>query len=226
MKKFAIIVASGTGSRMRSEIPKQFLLLDGKPVLVHTINKFLKIADIQIFVALSDGGFSFWEETCAHFFEENSERIKLVKGGEARFHSVKNALETISDSEALVAVHDGVRPFVTTEIILESFKTASDFGSAVCSVSSKDSVRVIDGKTNKAIDRNTVKLVQTPQTFKLNILKKSYQTAFSDFFTDDASVVENAGFPIHLTEGSYENIKITTPDDLVLGTQLLEQLGK
>lgn len=221
--KIAIIVASGSGNRMKSEVPKQFLSIGGVPILVRTVNKFLSIKACNVIVALSKDGFELWKSYCSKHFMDN-ERVRLVQGGETRFQSVKNAISSIEVEDGIVAIHDGVRPFVSPEIISQSFLLAEKSGSAITCVDSKDSVRVVDkyGK-NKSLNRNTVKLIQTPQTFRLPLLKKAFETEFQDSFTDDASVVEASGECIYLMEGTYTNIKITTPEDLALGEIILKE---
>lgn len=208
MKKYAIIVAGGSGSRMRSNLPKQFIEIGGLPVLMHTLIRFKEaFADVNLILVLPENQFDFWEELCQkHRF---TVLHQLIKGGNSRFQSGKNGLAVI-DADGIVAVHDGVRPFVSTDIIRESFEVAQEKGTAVVSVASKDSVRL----NGQAIDRQTVRLIQTPQTFQVSIIKKAFETEELSTFTDDASVVEFAGFEINLIEGSYENIKITTPEDL------------
>ncbi len=222
-RKIAIIVASGTGSRMGGQIPKQFLPLKGKPVLVHTLEKFLDISDCEIILALSEEGLGYWEPIAREYLTDGS--ITLVTGGETRFHSVKNALRAIEgDGDALVAIHDGVRPFISLNILLNSFVAAERFGAAVTYIDSKDSVRLAEEGKNRALDRRTVKLIQTPQTFRLSVLREAFDVPYDEHFTDDASVVENSGQAIHLIEGSYANIKITTPEDLALGEIILNKL--
>ena len=219
MKKYAIIVAGGSGSRMKSDLPKQFIDIGGLPILMHTLKKFKEAdADIELILVLPESQFKFWKELC----EIHSEFMKtiphqLVAGGNSRFQSGKNGLDVI-DNEGLVAIHDGVRPFVSSDIIKESFRIAQEKGTAVTSVPSKDSVRV----NGQAIDRATVRLIQTPQTFQISLIKRSFETEELGTFTDDASVAEHAGFEINLIEGSYENIKITTPDDLLWAEVLLK----
>jgi len=221
LRKIAIIVASGTGSRMGGEVPKQFLPLKGKPVLVHTLEKFLSIGGCEVFLALSEDGLAAWEPIAREYLPDAP--LILVKGGETRFHSVKNALAAIEEEgDALVAIHDGVRPFVTLNILLNSFVAAESFGAVVACVDSKDSVRITGDEGNHALNRNRVKLIQTPQTFRLSVLREAFKVAYDERFTDDASVVENSGHPIHLIEGSYSNIKLTTPEDLALGELILE----
>lgn len=220
-QKYAIIVAGGSGSRMKSSIPKQFLPLGNKPILVHTVEKFLNINNLSIILALPADAITFWQKNCTLHFSDLS-RIKVVEGGKTRFQSVKNALFSIEENVGLVAVHDGVRPFVTTEIIEKSFEMASQNSSAVVCVDSKDSVRLLDQSGNRAIDRKNIKLIQTPQTFDLEILKKAYEVEDNNVFTDDASVVEHFGKTIHLMEGDYKNIKITSPEDLEIAEIFLK----
>ncbi|GAB3717622.1 2-C-methyl-D-erythritol 4-phosphate cytidylyltransferase [Spirosoma flavus] len=211
---FAIIVAGGSGSRMKSDVPKQFLKLGNKPILQHTLERFLDVLPAsQIRLVLPSREVAQWEKLCEeHQFKTD---IQIVAGGTSRFQSVRNGLAAISADEGLVAVHDGVRPFVTTSIIHTSFVTAIRTGSAVTCVPVKDSVRVVDSEGHsQAVDRNRYRLIQTPQTFQLSLFRKAFQTEEQPFFTDCASVMEYAGFAITLIEGAYENIKITTPDDL------------
>lgn len=223
---FAIIVAGGSGSRMKSDVPKQFLRLNGKPILQHTIERFLavqgvgfhpesteKSTSLQLILVLPARDLLTWEGLCEqHDFHPT---IQLVAGGSTRFQSVRNGLNAIDASAGLVAVHDGVRPFVSPDIIRTSFETAALTGSAVTCVPVKDSVRVVgaDGDS-QAVDRSQYRLVQTPQTFELNSFRQAFQADEQPFFTDCASVMEYAGYPITLINGSYENIKITTPEDL------------
>jgi 2-C-methyl-D-erythritol 4-phosphate cytidylyltransferase len=214
--KYAIIVAGGSGSRMQSAIPKQFLHLGDKPILVHTIEKFLQIPYIQIVLALPADALEYWEKVGSIFFDDLSQ-IRTVEGGKTRFQSVKNALFSIEQNAGLVAVHDGVRPFISSSIIQKSFEVAAQKKSAVVCVDSKDSVRLLDGNDNKSVDRKNVKLIQTPQTFDLELLKKAYQVDDNVLFTDDASVVEHFGQKIFLIDGDYKNIKITSPEDMEIG---------
>ncbi|RYF73855.1 MAG: 2-C-methyl-D-erythritol 4-phosphate cytidylyltransferase [Cytophagaceae bacterium] len=215
---FAIIVAGGSGSRMKADIAKQFLLLKGKPILQHTIEQFLAYSpDIPIRLVLPERDLEIWESLCVthQFFPAN---VITIIGGATRFQSVRNGLASIpteADETGLVAVHDGVRPYVTPATIAVSFATASHKGSAVTCVPAKDSVRLLssDG-SSKAIDRAQVRLIQTPQTFRLDWFRQAFSGPEQAHFTDCASVLEFAGYPISLIEGDYENIKITTPDDL------------
>ena len=219
-RKYAIIVAGGSGSRMKSELPKQFIDIGGLPILMHTLKKFKDAdADIELILILPESQFEFWQELCEkHRNVMQKLPHQLVAGGESRFQSGKNGLQAI-DNDGLVAIHDGVRPFVSAEIIKESFKIAQEKGTAVVSVPSKDSVRV----NGQAIDRATIRLIQTPQTFQVSLIKKAFETEELAPFTDDASVAEHAGFAINLIEGSYENIKITTPEDLLWAEVFLKR---
>jgi 2-C-methyl-D-erythritol 4-phosphate cytidylyltransferase len=219
-EKYAIIVAGGSGSRMKSEIPKQFLLLGGIPILVRTLQTFLSIENLHVILVLPQDSIAYWQNIKGDYFTE-IHKIITVKGGNTRFQSVRNGLNSISDQEGLVAVHDGVRPFISKEIIENSFLVAGQKGSAVVAVDSKDSVRLLENEKNRAVDRNTVKLIQTPQTFDLGLLKKAFLTDEKPFFTDDASVVEYFGHEIFLVEGDYRNIKITTPEDILIGETFL-----
>lgn len=214
--KYAIIVAGGSGSRMKSDIPKQFIEVRGIPILLHTLKRFKEAdASIELVLVLPETQFEYWQ-LLLNKHEALAKEVPhtLVKGGNSRFQSGKNGLAAIGN-DGLVAIHDGVRPFVSTTIILESFEVAQQKGTAVVSVPSKDSVRLIDETSNTAVDRSTVRLIQTPQTFLVSVIKKAFETEELSTFTDDASVAEAAGFTIHLIEGSYENIKITTPEDLL-----------
>lgn len=211
---FAIIVAGGSGSRMKTDVPKQFLLLGNKPILQHTIEQFLAVIPAaQIILVLPARDLSTWTSLCeAHHFYP---AIQIVTGGSSRFQSVRNGLAAITSPAGIVAVHDGVRPFISPDIIRASYDTAAQTGSAVTCVPVKDSVRVVDQDgRSKAVDRTLYRLVQTPQTFRLDLFRQAFATDEQVFFTDCASVVEHAGFQVTLIDGSYENIKITTPDDL------------
>lgn len=212
--RFAIVVAGGSGSRMKSHTPKQFLLLRGKPILQHTLEQFMAVSPgLQIILVLPARDRLTWATLCEqHDFYPP---IQTVDGGATRFQSVRNGLTAIRAADGLVAVHDGVRPFVSPEIIQNSYATAARAGSAVTCVPVKDSVRVVgDDGVSQAVDRSRYRLVQTPQTFRLDWFRQAFAVDEQAHFTDCASVMEYAGFPITLIEGSYENIKITTPEDL------------
>lgn len=225
MTHYALIVAGGSGSRMGSAVPKQFLDLGGKPVLVHTLEKFLAYSpEIRLVLVLPEADFDRWN-SIKRFLHSITPSLPhpvlVVPGGATRFQSVRNGLGVLS-GEGLVAIHDAVRPLVSVEVIRRSFEAAAQFGSGVVTVPAKDSIRqVSENGSSVALDRATLRLVQTPQTFRVSLIKKAFEQAESPRFTDDASVAEAAGFPIHLVEGSYENLKITTPDDLVVAEALL-----
>ncbi len=208
-----IIVAGGKGLRMKSEIPKQFLELNGKPVLMHTIKAFIDFdPEINIVLVLPEEQFSYWESLCrGHDFHPKYSR---VAGGSTRFESVKNGLAIAPDT-GLIGVHDGVRPFIRRETIERIFQAAAQKGNAIPAIAPSESIRIETDHENHVVDRATVRLIQTPQVFDAQLLKEAYNTSYRDGFTDDASVFEQAGHKIHLVEGQSGNIKITTPDDLI-----------
>ena len=222
-EKFAIIVAGGSGSRMKSEAPKQFLPLAGKPILLHTVEKFLQIPDIQLIIVLPKNDIEYWHKI-AHsnsIVQKNTDSLIIVVGGDTRFQSVKNGLSQIK-CDGLVAVHDGVRPLVNLEIIQNSYLVAEKHGTAVASVWVKDSVREVNSNgENLALDRTKLKLIQTPQTFRIGLIKKAFEVEEQSFFTDCASVLEYSGEKITLIDGAYENIKITTPEDMIVAEAVL-----
>ncbi len=227
MKKIAIIVAGGTGQRMNMSIPKQFLLLQNKPILFHTMAAFkAAIPDIELIVVLPENQFETWRELGSTYPEIYSQTPhKLVAGGETRFHSSLAGIQAIdSQTSCFVAIHDGVRPLIAHQTIQNAFKEAEIHGNAVVAVPSKDSVRMWDVNQNtfKAVNRTDIRIIQTPQIFTLDSLNKAFSNGYSPHFTDDASVVEAIGETIHLVEGTYANIKITTPEDLALAEILKE----
>lgn len=213
MHKFAVIVAGGSGTRMSSEVPKQFLTLAGKPILMRTIETFC-FDDIQIVVVLPENECSQWEELCREY--DFKVPHSVIAGGNERFHSVKNGLASITQDQGLVAIHDGVRPLVTREVIKRAYTHAEKEGSAIASVPLKNSLRKINGSENMAVNRNAYRLIQTPQTFQLALIRQAFDTDYRSAFTDDASVLEHSGQDIHLIDGDYRNIKITTPEDLLV----------
>ncbi|KQS24911.1 2-C-methyl-D-erythritol 4-phosphate cytidylyltransferase [Dyadobacter sp. Leaf189] len=225
MQEFAVLVAGGSGSRMKSDVPKQFLVVNGLPVLMHTILAFRAYSDnLHIILVLPETQFAFWQNLCAEY--RFNEKYFLVAGGNTRFHSVQNGLKSIGSGHGLVAVHDGVRPVISKDIIAAGFHTAREFGSAVTSVPLKESIRTIEpGIGNKALDRTHYRLVQTPQTFRLDWMSDAFSTEYQETFTDCASVLESKGYPIQLIDGAYENIKITTPEDLRWAETYLRQLS-
>jgi 2-C-methyl-D-erythritol 4-phosphate cytidylyltransferase len=227
-KYFAIIVAGGSGTRMSSNAPKQFLMLADKPILIHTIEDFLTAIDgIQIILVLPSNHVSYWQALAKQYLPDAN--IIIVIGGTSRFESVNNGLNAIETNHGLVAVHDGVRPLVNETIIKESFTQAKLYGNAIVAVDLKDSIREVTAEGNNSRNRANYKLVQTPQTFQLSILKDAYKNGLNldtSLFTDDASVIEANGEKINLINGSYENIKITTPEDLIIAEAILSYRSK
>jgi 2-C-methyl-D-erythritol 4-phosphate cytidylyltransferase len=223
MPNYAIIVAGGKGERMGQHIPKQFLELAGKPILMHTIEKFYNtFPELKIILALPENQFDYWEEFCYKYgFTKIPHQI--VAGGKTRFDSVKNALKLVAEN-GIVAIHDGVRPLVSATTIKNCFEQAELNGTAIPIVDVVDSLRFVSKQenTNKAVARSCYKSVQTPQCFTSEIILKAYQQAFDETFTDDASVVEKLGYQINLVEGNIENIKITTVIDIALAEILLK----
>lgn len=220
-KFYAIIVAGGSGTRMQAAVPKQFLLLAGKPVLMHTIEAFSSsTANPAIILVLPADYHSYWKDLCTkHNFKVPHQ---LITGGETRFHSVKNGLDLIPDTyDAVIAVHDAVRPLISREIIENTYQYAAEHGNAVTAVKSRDSVRLMEGENSRSLVRDDVYLVQTPQTFQSAQIKNAYKQAYDTKFTDDASVVEETGAKINLFEGSHQNIKITFPEDIAIAEAIL-----
>ncbi len=219
MKKIAVIVAGGNGSRMNATLPKQFLLLNGKPLLYYTINTFLKaFDDLEIILVLPEEYIAAGQEIIDAFFDYK--RIKITIGGRTRFHSVQNGLNLIND-ECIVFVHDGVRCLLSNDLVQRCYETALEFGSAIPVINPKDSVRITIEQSSETVDRATVKLVQTPQTFHSKILLHAFKIDYKDKFTDEATVVEAFGLKVHLIEGEEHNIKITKPVDILIAEQLL-----
>ncbi len=219
MKRIGIVVAGGSGQRMGAQIPKQFIDLNGVPILVRTLNKFIASSANQLVLVLPENQLSNWQKI-KEYIGFNAP-LTVVIGGNTRFESVKNALNALSDEEAIVAIHDGVRPFISTQQINRSFEEAEMHGSAVNSIQLKDSIRLVINDSSQAKDRSQYRLTQTPQTFTLPKLKAAYQAIQNGaVFTDDASVWEHAGYPLHLIEGEELNFKITTPEDLRLAESL------
>jgi 2-C-methyl-D-erythritol 4-phosphate cytidylyltransferase len=220
VNKSVIIVAGGSGTRMKASVPKQFLLIDGRPILMHTIEKFqAALPELSLIVVLPVEHLITWKALCdEHRFEVPHQ---VVSGGETRFHSVKNGLSVVKGG--LVAVHDGVRPLVSKETIHRCFEEASRAGAAIPVVPSSESVRIVANFSSKALDRSTIRMVQTPQCFRYEWVKEAFEQDYRESFTDCASVVEAAGFSVSLVEGNPENIKITHPADLALASWVLSQ---
>lgn len=216
---YIIIVAGGKGLRMGGDIPKQFLPIGGKPVLMRTLERFHEYSkDLQIILVLPQAQQSYWQQLCEEY--NFNVEIRLAAGGETRFHSVQNGLSLIpDDAEGVVGVHDGVRPFVSVEVIKNCFETARTRQAAIPVTPVIETLRHIP--TQKNVLRSDYCLVQTPQCFDIQLLKAANKQPYSDSFTDDASVVEAYGHEVTMVDGNRENIKITTPFDLQLAETLL-----
>ena len=226
MKTIAIIVAGGSGTRFGAQVPKQFLELGGKPILMRTVEAFEKaLADgeHEIVVTLPADQIGVWQDLCERYGLVVPHRV--VPGGETRWHSVKNALDSIDDPAGVdvITVHDGVRPLASVEMIQRTLDTARRCGSAIPVVMLNDSVRQVDGEGSHALDRSSLRAVQTPQAFKAHLLLEAYRQPYDPSFTDDASVVERAGHAVTLVEGEPTNLKITRPMDLALAEYLLNR---
>ena len=221
LKYYAIIVGGGSGSRMQSDVPKQFMLLNGKPILMHTIESFY-YSDFkpEIILVLNVDFITYWEQLCEkyNFLIPHT----LIKGGLQRFHSVKNGIKAIKE-DSVIAIHDAVRPLASNELICRSFKEAEESGNAIVAIKSKDSVRQQKGNTSLSLNRDEIYLIQTPQTFQFELLNTAYKQEYSNEFTDDASVVERTGITLNLIEGESKNLKITFPEDLSLAEFYLSQ---
>ncbi len=213
-------MAGGSGTRMGADIPKQFLNIAGKPVLMHTLEKFLSFdASIQIVLVLPFQHIETWNRLCGeHRFIIPH---RLAMGGNERFISVKNGLVKISD-HGLTAIHDGVRPLVSEQVIGNCFRAAAECGGAIPVISPGESLRKLEGDISIPVDRKMYRLVQTPQVFKTSFIKKAYDREYESRFTDDATVFEAAGYTVRMVEGNPENIKITHPQDLMLANYLLK----
>lgn len=219
-QKYVIIVAGGSGKRMGSDLPKQFIEVAGKPILMHTIEQFYRYASsITIILVLPEDQHNYWNELLIKYNFNISHTV--VCGGKERFHSVKNGMTKCSE-QGLIAVHDGVRPLVSQSTIRQCFAAASKQKAVVPAIPANESIRkVVDGK-NTALDRSQYYMIQTPQVFNSKLLYKAYEQDFSPLFTDDASVVEAMGQTVTLVEGNAENIKITRPMDLKIAEVLLK----
>ncbi len=223
MKEFVIIVAGGSGSRMQSTTPKQFLLLAKKPILMHTIDAFRKYSNtISIILVLPKYAINIWNELCAKYSFSNT--LTIVEGGDTRYNSVKNGLKSIINEDSLVAIHDGVRPLVDVDIIGNSFRLAQIHGSAIAAMPLKESLVSIDNDRVQSIDRTKYRSIQTPQTFQTRLIKAAYKAIKEDLtITDDATVAQKYGLEIVLFNGSYANIKVTTPEDMLVAEALLDK---
>lgn len=222
MKKYAVIVAGGTGQRFGAQVPKQFLPLKGLPILMHTINVFFDFDNaIELIVTLPVNYFEMWESLCKEY--KFKVLHKTVAGGETRFHSVKNGLNEIDDNNSVVAIHDAIRPLVNDDTLLRCFETARHSGNAIPVIPFFDSIRELKGEISVPVNRDSFVLVQTPQVFKTEAIKTAYQQKYSSEFTDDASVFEKAGNKIILVEGNNENIKITSRSDMLIAEALFRK---
>ena len=221
MKRYALIVAGGTGSRMNSSIAKQFIELNGKPILMRTIDNFFRFdSSLSIILVLPKEQLYFWQILCEkHHF---SVKHQVVAGGETRFQSVKNGLSLISE-EGIVAIHDGVRPLVSHATISRCFDTAGKWGNAVPCLTVYETVRNINNDSSTQLDRSLLRFIQTPQVFSSVLIKQAFEQPYDEIFTDDASVLEKTGEKIQLVEGNRENIKITDPLDLIIAEAFLKQ---
>ena len=214
-QKHAILVAGGSGKRMESSTPKQFIELKGKPILIHSILAFLRFDScIKITFVLTEYHIPVWYTLCKkHNFKVY---LDFVKGGLERFHSVKNGLNSIGEDGGVVAIHDGVRPLVSVETLARCYDGAENKGNAIPVIDIHETIRKINGNISQTVSRENYKLVQTPQCFDVRIIKTAFEQAYHPNFTDDASVAEANGATINLVEGNRENIKITTPSDLLI----------
>lgn len=224
MQKIAIITAGGSGTRMGSLLPKQFLTLNDKPILWYTLRAFIEaFHDISIILVLPKDYINAGEKLVEDMHIQ--EQTTLVIGGETRFHSVQNGIQQVKDP-AVVFVHDGVRCLITPNLIQRCFEQAIEKGSAIPAVTCTDSVRILNNHSHEAINRDHVKIIQTPQTFLSSILIPAFNLPYHEYFTDEATVVEAFGEPVYLIEGEYANLKITRPTDLLLANAILEERNK
>lgn len=221
MQKYAVIVAGGTGKRMGNIVPKQFLLLKDKPVLWYTLDTFLRAYDdIEIILVLPEQHIEKGKSIAAGFPEGN--QIKIVTGGDTRFHSVQCGLKEVKQN-SVVFVHDAVRCLVSVPLIQRCYKQTIEKGSAIPAVAATDSIRIINGAHHTITDRQQVRIIQTPQTFLSEIILSAFEKEYNESFTDEATVVESNGTKVFLTEGEYENIKITRPVDMMIAERILEE---
>ncbi len=221
MNKYAVIVAGGIGHRMGTQVPKQFLHLQGKCLLWHTLTAFLKAYnDLQIIFVLPQENLSEGESIIKDL--NAKERINLTSGGSTRFHSVQNGLALIKEP-SVIFIHDGVRCLISQDLIHRCYEQALAMGSAIPAVAATDSIRIVDETYHSVANRNNIRIIQTPQTFLSSIILPAYQTTYQEAFTDEATVVEAAGQKIFLINGDYENIKITRPVDLLIAESILTE---
>ena len=220
MNEYVIIVAGGSGSRMNSNVPKQYMKIIDAPVIIHTIQKFYNYnPSIQVICCVHKDYISDVNELLNQFFPKK--KWTVTEGGETRFHSVKNGLNKVKDNHSIVAIHDAARPLVSVATIQKAMESAKKFGSGIPVVSVHESIRFVDTNKSKAVNRNDYKIVQTPQCFKNILIQQAFLGHYNDAFTDDATVFEFAGNEVKLTEGNPENIKITLPNDLIVAEYFL-----
>ncbi len=221
-QKHVIIVAGGTGVRMNHEVPKQFIKIDGKPIITYAIEKFLSYdVSINVILVCHADYLKHLNALLSEYFPKNN--FKVTNGGATRFQSVKNGLNLIKDTNGMVAIHDAARPFVSIATIKNCFETAAQKGNAIPFIPLNESLRHVENEKNNWVDRNDFKIIQTPQCFKIDLIKKAFEQDYNSAFTDDATVLEQTGVVINLVEGNSENIKITTPTDLKMAESLLSK---
>lgn len=223
MKLFAVIVAGGSGIRMGTGVPKQFLELGGRPILMHTIERFFAFdGTMEIVAVLPESQLEYWTFLQGKYAFQVPHTF--VSGGSSRFYSVRKGLERVGET-GLVAIHDGVRPLVSSATIKRCFESAAKYGNGVPVISPADSLRMLTGDRSVPVDRHSIKIIQTPQVFSVSLIKKAYLMDYNPDFTDDATVLEQSGETIHLVEGNRENIKITNPEDLIISEALLPAIS-
>lgn len=220
MNRYLIVVAGGKGSRMKSDLPKQYHELAGKPVIIHALTRFLEFDPLMDVVVCVHPSYKLQLENLLKKYLPEFQNIRITAGGETRFQSVKNGLLLLPDAPGVVGVHDAARPFVSLETIRLCYETAAQKGNAVPCMPVQESLRKISNNINHAVNRNEYRSIQTPQCFQIEKLKKAFEQEYSQIFTDDATVFEHSGESIHLVEGNVENIKITTPLDMLLASSI------
>jgi 2-C-methyl-D-erythritol 4-phosphate cytidylyltransferase len=223
-EKYAVIVAGGKGLRMGNALPKQFLPLLGKPILYYTINAFLEaFADIKVILVLPAEQISY-AQMILGFFPAGMD-IQITAGGETRFHSVQNGLKLVGEN-SVVFIHDGVRPLVSPAIIRRCYTQALEKGSAIPAIVVKDSMRMLTDVGNIAVDRDNLRIIQTPQTFLSEVILPAFRREYDPIFTDEATVAEAAGNKVYLVEGDGTNIKVTTPEDILIAEALMNNVNR
>jgi len=220
VKKYAVIVAGGKGIRMGKPVPKQFLSLAGKPLLYHAISAFVSaFPDIQIILVLPEDKLDFIDTLSLAF--TNQQNIKIVAGGESRFHSVQNGLKEVADN-SVVFIHDGARPLASAMLITNCYKQALEKGSAIPAIAVAESMRLLEGDHTMPVNREQLRIIQTPQTFRSGIILPAFRQEYTPLFTDEATVAEAYGAHVYLIEGERSNIKVTTPEDMIIAEALLK----